>query len=196
MLLSDNGGRKNLSHASKTALGGMMSALSVIVLIPSALEILVYVLPMLAGLITMLCVIELSKKWALGVYAATSAISLLIVPNKEAVVMYVAFFGYYPIIKAVFESKLPKALEYLLKFIVFNLSIVIAYFLLIKLFGIPFETLFDFGEDFLHLSKFAIPIMLFLGNIIFIGFDYVLTKYATWYLLYLQKKVHKMFRFK
>lgn len=184
-----------MSKAAKTAMGGMMVALSVVILIPTALEIFVYALPAFAGMITMLCVIELDKKWAFGVYAATSIISLLVVPNKEAAVMYVAFFGYYPIVKSVFESKLPKVLEYILKFLVFNISVIIAYAALVKVFGMPFNELMGIEEGS-SWGNFAVPVLLALGNLVFITFDVCLTRVVTVYLKVWQKKFHKMFKFK
>ena len=62
----------------------MLVALSVVLLIPTALEIFVYALPAFAGVITMFCVIEMGKSWAFGVYAATAIIGMLVLPNKEA----------------------------------------------------------------------------------------------------------------
>ena len=95
-----------MSQSAKTAMGGMITALSVIILMPTALDLFVYALPAMAGMLTMFAVIELGKKWSFGVFTAVSLISVLLVPNKEAAVMYLAFFGYYPIAKAFLESKL------------------------------------------------------------------------------------------
>lgn len=100
----------------------MASALTVVLLIPTAFDLFVFALPAFASLITAFCVIELDKKWAFGVYAASSFVSLIIVPNKEAAVMYAAFFGCYPIVKALLEGKkMNKALRWLLKFL-FSIS--------------------------------------------------------------------------
>ena len=128
-----------MSQSAKTAIGGMVTALSVVILMPTALDLFVYALPAMAGMLTMFCVVELNRKWSIGVYTAVSLISLLLVPNKEAAIMYVAFFGYYPIVKSVLESKLPKIPEYICKFLIFNLSVICAYAVLIKLLGMPFD---------------------------------------------------------
>lgn len=186
---------KELSQASKTAIGGMAVALSVVLMLPTAFEIFVYALPAIAGMLTLFCVIELGKSWAAGVYAASSAIGLLLIPNKEAVVLYVAFFGYYAILKAVFESWLPRAVEYLLKFLVFNASVVAAYALLVKVFGMPLDQILGIEED-VFWAKYAVPIFLVMGNVVFILYDFCLTRIATAYIKVLQKKFHKFFRFK
>ena len=186
---------KPMSQASKTAIGGMAVALSVVLLIPTALDIFVYALPAIAGFLTLFCVIELGKSWAFGVYFATALLSLLLVPNKEAAVMYTAFFGYYAIVKALLESKMPWLVEYLLKFLVFNMSVVLAYLVLIYLFGMPLDDVLGIDGD-VWWSKYALPVMLILGNVVFLAFDFALTRMAMVYLKVLQPKLHKLFRFK
>ena len=187
---------KQLSQASKTAIGGMTVALSVVLLIPTALEIFVYALPALAGFLVLFCVIELGKSWAFGVYFATSALSLLFVPNKEAAVMYTAFFGYYAIVKALLEnSKLPRVVEYLLKFLIFNVSVIASSLVLIHLFGMPINDVLGV-DDGVWWAKYALPVMLIMGNVVFLVFDFALTRMAMVYLKLLQPKLRKRFRFK
>lgn len=184
-----------MKQSGKVAMGGMLTALSVVILIPSALEIFVYTLPAMAAMLTMFAVIEINKKWAVGIYAATSVLGLLLVPNKEAVVLYAVFFGYYPVIKAIFESKLPKVAEYILKFAIFNVAIVLDFFIMTKIFGMPFEVFMGIEGETGAWVKYIVPIMLILGNIVFILFDIALTRIVTVYLRLWQKRFRKMFRF-
>ncbi|MBR3094168.1 MAG: hypothetical protein IKH12_01090 [Clostridia bacterium] len=187
---------KQLSQASKTAIGGMAVALSVVLLIPTALELFVYALPALAGILTLFCVIELGKSWAFGVYLATALLSLLLVPNKEAAVMYTAFFGYYAIVKALLEARdLPRVVEYLLKFLIFNASVVASYLVLIHVFGMPLGDMLGV-DDGVWWAKYAVPVMLVMGNAVFLVFDLALTRMATFYLKLLQPRLRKLFRFK
>lgn len=183
-----------MSQSGKTALGGMITALSVVILMPTALEVFVYALPAFAGMLIMFSIIELDKKWAFGIYVAVSIVSLLLVPNKEAAILYAAFFGYYPVLKAIFESKLPKWAEYICKFAVFNLSMLAAYWLLIKVTGIPFEQIMGIEGETGFLAKYALPVMLLLGNIAFIVFDIATTRIITVYLAVWQKKFRKLFK--
>lgn len=187
---------KQLSQASKTAIGGMAVALSVVLLIPTAQELFVYALPALAGILTLFCVIELGKSWAFGVYFAVSLLSLLLVPNKEAAVMYTAFFGYYAIVKALLEQRnLPRFVEYLLKFLIFNAAVVAAYLVLIYLFGMPLDAVLGV-DDSVWWAKYALPVMLVMGNAVFLVFDFALTRMAMVYLKLLQPKLRRLFRFK
>lgn len=185
-----------MSQSAKTAIGGMVAALSVVLLVPTALDLFVYALPAMAGILIMFCVVELGRGWSFGVYAAVSILSMLIVPNKEAAVLYVAFFGYYPIVKAVLESRLPRALEYIFKFLIFNVAVVVAYIQLVKVFGMPFDELMGIDGTDSFFSKYAVPVMLLLGNVVFIVFDLALTRMVTAYLRVWQKKFRKMFPFK
>ncbi len=185
-----------MSQSGKTALGSMITALSVVILMPTALEIFVYALPAFAGMLIMFSVVELNKKWAFGIYAAVSMLSLLLVPNKEAAILYAAFFGYYPILKAILESRLPKVPEYILKFAVFNLSMIVSYAVLIKVMGIPFDELMGIEGETGFFAKYMFPIMLGLGNVAFILFDIAITRIITAYLHIWQKRFRKLFPFK
>lgn len=185
-----------MKQSGKVALGGMLIALSVVILIPSVLEVFSYTLPAIAGMLTMFAVVELDKKWAAGVYAATSILGLLLVPNKEAVVLYAVFFGYYPIIKAILESKLPRAAEYVTKFVIFNVAMILDFLVMTKIFGMPFDEFMGIEGETGAWVKFIVPIMLALGNLVFIVFDIAITRIITVYLNFWQKRFHKMFRFR
>lgn len=174
----------------------MITALSVVILMPTALEVFVYALPAFAGMLVMFSVIELDKKWSFGIYAAVSILALMLVPNKEAAVLYAAFFGYYPILKALVESRLPKVAEYTVKFAVFNVSIIISYAVLVKVLGMPFDELMGTEGETGFLAEYILPVMLVLGNITFIVFDIALTRIVTAYLRVWQRKFRKLFPFK
>ena len=186
---------KKMSVSAKTALGAMITALSVVILIPSAVQVFVYTLPAMAGMLTMLAVVEIDKKWAIGSYVAASLIGLLFVANKEAVVYYVAFFGYYPVVKALLESKMPRVAEYILKFLIFNVSIVLSGVVLVKVFGMPYNDLLGIDGESAFFTKYALPIMLGMGNVVFILYDVALTRLLTAYVLVWQKRFRKLFKF-
>lgn len=177
-------------------MGAMVTALSVVILIPSAVQVFVYALPAMAGMLTMFAVVEIDKKWAIGSYVATCFIGLLFVANKEAVVYYVAFFGYYPVVKALLESRMPRVPEYVLKFLIFNVSIVISGVVLVKVFGMPYNELMGIDGESAFFAKYALPIMLGMGNVVFILYDIALTRLVTAYIYVWQKRFHKLFPFK
>lgn len=176
-----------MKQSSKTAICGMIAALSVVIMMLTIIPVMTYAAPAFAGILLMVVVIEINKKWAFGVYAAAGILSLLLATDKEAAVMYVAFFGYYPIIKAVLESKLPRAVEWIVKFLIFNVTMVASYFVLIRVFGISME-------DMNELGKYGPLILLALGNVVFVVFDIAITRIATLYLLKWQKQFRRLFK--
>ena len=174
----------------------MATALSVVVLLPTVLDVLYIALPAAAGMITLFCVIELSRGWAFGVYVASSVISALIVPNKEAVVLYILFFGYYPIVKGLIEGKIKnRVLEYVIKVLIFNVAVFAAEYIFFKIMNIPLSEFLDVEEGS-FLAKYAIPILFALANVMFFLLDFLYTASVTLYLNRWQKVFRKMFKFK
>lgn len=177
-----------MKQTSKTALGGIVSALSVtLMLLTAVIPFMTYAIPLLAGALLILMVIEINKKWAFFVYAAVSLLSVFVVPDKEAATFYIAFFGYYPIIKSSLEKHLPIVVEWLVKLVIFNAAVVGAYFVSVKLLGIPFE-------DMQELGKYGIPLVLALANFTFVMYDIMLTKLVTLYLCKFRKTFKKIFK--
>ncbi len=176
-----------MKQSSKTAVCGMVAALSVVIMMLTVIPVMTYSAPAFAGILLMVIVIEINKKWAFGVYVAVGILSLLLAADKEAAVMYVAFFGYYPIIKAILESKLPKLLEWISKFLIFNVTMVASYFVLIRVFGLSMD-------DMNELGKYGPLILLAMGNVVFVVFDIAITRLATLYIYKWQKPFKKLFK--
>jgi len=178
-----------MKRSKKLAICASFAALSVVLmLLTGIIPVLTYAIPALAGLILTIIVIEINKKWAVAVYFAVAAISVIIVPDKEAVAMYIAFFGYYPIIKSVLESKLPIVVEYIVKFLLFNISMVVSYCFLIFVLGL------NLGEDLAVIGKWFFPSLLAAGNVFFFLYDYAMTKLITVYNMVWSKLLYRIFK--
>ena len=177
-----------MKQTSKTALGGIVSALSVtLMLLTGIIPFMTYALPLAAGALLILMVIEINKRWAFIVYAAVSLLGILVVPDKEAAVFYIAFFGYYPIIKSTLEKHLNIVVEWVVKMLIFNLSTVAGYFFTTYVLGVPFDETGEFG-------KYSLIILLALANAVFIAYDIMLTRFITLYLRKFRKSFHKIFK--
>ncbi|MBR2731336.1 MAG: hypothetical protein IKD72_05045 [Clostridia bacterium] len=177
-----------MKQSSKCALGGIVAALSAAMMILVAvIPFLTYALPAVAGALIVFIVIEIDKKWAFGVYAVVSVLALLLVPDKEVAVMYVAFFGYYPILKAAAEARCGAALSWVIKIAVFLGSMMLAYVLMINLMGVTIDEMEDFGV-------WAVPLLLGIGTVAFILYDVVLTKLVTLYLMKFRKYFRRYFK--
>lgn len=148
---------------------------------------LTYALPAVAGVLIVFIVVEIDKKWAFGVFSAVAILAFLLVPDKEVAMMYIAFFGYYPIIKAVLESRLPAALSWIIKVLLFNLTMVAAYLVLIFVMGIEVDEITEYG-------MIAVPMLLGAGSITFIAYDFALTQIITLYLVKWRKYFKRYFK--
>jgi len=172
----------------KVALGGVTAALSIIfMMLAGVTSTLVYAIPMFVGALLMVLVIELGSGFATAVYVAVSVLSLLILGNKEAAVMYVGFFGYYPIIKSFLEKHIKTLWCWIVKYIIFNVAMVVSYMAVTKIFMISFDDIEAFG-------KWALPILLLAGNVVFAMYDVLLTRLVTIYFYKWQKYIKRMFK--
>ncbi|MBQ9964586.1 MAG: hypothetical protein IJP14_05650 [Clostridia bacterium] len=180
-----------MKPTSRVALGGILSALSLLILCLTIFPFATYALPPLAGIALIPLVIECGKKWAFLAYAAVSLLALLIVPDMEAKLLFVAFFGYYPIIKAVFESFHSRLLEWVTKLAVFNGAVVGAY-LLLSLLGLPLDD-FRIAGVALPLSAFLLAFLL-MGNVIFVLYDLGVTRSLPLYFVRIRPIVMRLFK--
>ncbi len=122
----------------------------------------------------MITVIEINKKWALMSYIV-SAVLVFLLADMESRFLYVFFFGYYPILKALVEKINKPVIEYPIKIAVFNASVLAVY--------IIFASFFDFSvSDFGELGKYGAYILLFLGNIVFVLYDIAVSRMAMAYM--------------
>ena len=177
-----------MKQSSKTALGGIISALSVmLMLLTAVLPFMTYALPLLAGTLLIVMVIEIGKGWAAAVYAAVSLLAIFVVPDKEAAVFYIAFFGYYPIIKSTLEKRLPRVVEWVVKLLIFNAACVVGWLLTVYVFRIPFDELPGLG-------RWSLVVLLGMGNVVFFVYDVMLTKVVTLYLYRLRKQFRRIFK--
>ena len=106
-----------------TTLSGMISALSVVImLLTNIMPSMMYVIPIVTGVIVFAVNEVLGRNWALGVFFTTGLISSILLADKEVALNYILFFGYYPIVKEKLE-KLPRGVAWALKLAVFNIAV-------------------------------------------------------------------------
>jgi hypothetical protein len=174
-------------QTSYLTLSAITSALITAVMLASYFPFLTYAVPAVAGVFVIIPLVESGKGYALATYIVSAALVILFA-EPEAKLMYVCFFGFYPIVKAVFERLKSRVLEYLLKFITFNGAVTLVYLVFTKLFMIEVEGLGDFG-------KYSVLILYVMGNFAFVLYDICLNRLCTFYMLRLHEKVKKILRF-
>jgi hypothetical protein len=148
---------------------------------------LTYALPAVASVLITFVVVEIDKKWAFGVYCTVSILGFLLVGDKEVAMMYIAFFGYYPILKSFLETKLPRIIEWILKILSFVLTMAGSYYLMIKFMGVTIDETEEWGV-------MAYPILLGTGTFAFILYDIALSKTVLLYRMRWQKHFKRYFK--
>lgn len=105
----------------------MLTALALVFLVLSAiLPTMRLALVAVAGLVTAVAIVECGVTAGIMVFAATSVLGFIISPLRGNVLVYCLFFGYYPILKGYLERLRSIYLEWILKIILFNISLTAA----------------------------------------------------------------------
>lgn len=173
----------------KLAFCGIMTALSVVVMFAALIPSMTYVFPAVSGIILWSISEQINKKWALLSYVAASLLAFMLIPELEANLFFILFFGYYPILRSIFEKLKPKILSVFTKFGIFNIAVIIIYFIMCLVFNADkmIEGMEDFGE-------FALPALWLMGNVAFFCYDlclgYLIIAYDRW----LKPHFSKLFR--
>ncbi|MBP1737341.1 MAG: hypothetical protein H6Q60_1222 [Oscillospiraceae bacterium] len=158
--------------ARRAALVGVMTALSLILLWLSAiLPTGRWGLIAAAGLLPAAVIISSGLSGGFFCWLATGLLAFVLLPDKMNMLLYLLFFGVYPMIKFLLERMRKLPLELLCKLIFFNLVLTLFWFV--------------FRELFLP----ALPQMLQLawaayvaGNAAFLVYDYGFTKLIGFYM--------------
>lgn len=172
-----------MKNSKIIAYSGVATALSVVMLfLGSIFWVLGYTMPLVASLVMIILLDSISQKSALLTFISTSIISFILLNDKECVLLYILFFGYYPLIRDKINDIKPKFLSYLLKFFTFNAAMVLTQVLCVYVFGIPFDDM---------LGKWGIVLFVLCLNLVFVVFDKLYTLLLKLYRIELKKKVEK-----
>lgn len=175
-----------MKPSGKVALGGVFGALSLMFMLMTFFPLGTYALPAIAGVLLIPVVVEAGAKTAWMVYAAVALLSLLIAPDMEAKVLFLAFFGYYPVLKAHLEKLRRRVVEWLIKLGVFNAAMVLSYLVMLFVFHLDPETFVVGGVNVALLFLLA-------GNVIFVIYDYALSNLVTVYYRALHPRLSRIF---
>ena len=133
----------------------------------------------MAGIINAAVLIECGVSSSILSFAAVSALGIIVLPQKSLALLYIAFFGYYPLLKSAAEHIPGRTLEWAVKLVVFNVACAICWVAL----------RFGFITDF-SLPDIAL-VFLWLGlNVVFVIYDIGLSKLIG---LYIQR-IHKILK--
>ena len=107
----------------------MLAALGVVMLyLGSMVEVMDIALAVVASLLCVFAVIEYGGSAPWLVFAVTGILSLILLPQKTPAVMYLLFFGYYPILKEKLEKR-TRVVSWVLKELIFHAALIVMLFL-------------------------------------------------------------------
>lgn len=166
----------NAQRTKRLAVCAMLSALGVVILgIGSVISVMDISMAVIASLFCIFAVIEYGGTAPWLVFLVTGVLSLLL-PQKAPAVMYLLFFGYYPIIKEKLEKR-PKAVAWVLKEVIFQIALVGMLLL----------------YHFLFMATGTVPWTMYLvlaaiAEIVFPIYDFALTRLITLYIFRLRNR--------
>ncbi len=153
------------------ALAGMMTALSIVIMFLGIfLQIGTYMVPMFVGLLLIPIYKEYGRKLGVMTWTAVSILSMFLLSDKEMALMYVGFFGWYPLGKSFFD-KIKVPFRMILKLLMFNGIMVGIYSMLI----------FVMGLTGLSETKGMVIALLIIGSITFLIYDKALIVFERFY---------------
>lgn len=165
---------------------GIIAALAAVVMLLSYFPYLTYAVPAVAGLLLTTVVIEIGLKWSVCTFFA-SVFPIFLFAETECKLLYICFFGYYPILKAVFDSRFGKTSGWILKLLVFNSAVCAVYFVFAGLFGVPLDELTELG-------RYGVAALWLFGNFVFVVYDIAVSRSVAFYMNTLHPRVQKAFK--
>ena len=132
----------------------------------------------IAGLVPAGAVISAGLGAGFCCYGVAGLLGLLLVPDKGGVLLYLIFFGLYPMIKSLIEQLRRRPLEYVLKLIFFNAAFTVIYLVMKN------AVLASLPEV---LS--VVWILYVVANIVFLLYDYGFSKLISAYIARIHRAV-------
>lgn len=158
------------------ALAGMLAALGTVLLcLGGIVPLATYIAPILASLAVLVAREECRMSFAIGCYAVSAALGLLLSPDKEAAMLY-AFLGYYPLLKPRLDLLRPRLLRVLVKLLICCAAAGSMYALLIFVFRLEAVV-----QEFAEASPALLALTAALGVAVFLLYDLSLSRLGIYY---------------
>ncbi len=174
-----------MNRTIRVAFCGVAAALEIVLLfLTNLVPTATIALPALAGVLLMAVVMEIGAKWSWAVFGISSVLAFFLLSDKEAFLMYLLFFGYYPTLKAAIENRFPsKAISWVIKLLVFNAAMAADVLVVIWFLGVPAASFWGLG--------IFIPLFWLAANVVFVIYDFALSGLV---LIYWQRLHHHISR--
>ena len=171
-------------RTKKITVCAMAAALGTTVLyFGSFIEVLDISTAVLASLLCTIMVIEYGKGAPWSVFFATALLSMLLLPNKLPALLYLLFFGYYPILKERIERTRSRIVGWIVKLCVFAVATTLL-FLLASIFTVELDMPAGTIMKGIFVALIACTLILY---------DVALTRMITFYIIRLRQRFKKIF---
>ncbi len=175
-----------MKKTKSVAFCAISAALISVIMLLGYIPNLTYAIPAIAGLVLMVVLIELNIKYTIATYVVSSVIALFTAEN-EVKFLFILLFGIYPWLKSLIEKVKTNILCFVLKILFFNLSAAAFYLITTSLMGVNIFS----GQ--LKITLFAV-LFLFAVNIVFLVYDFALSRLSNFYIVRLHDTVKKLIR--
>ena len=180
--------RGHHDESRRIALAGVFGALSLtFMLVGGILPLATFAAPAIAGILIMPVTIEFGRKTGWLLYAAIGLLSLLLVSDREMSLIFLFFFGFYPLLKTNLERLHTHTGRLLAKFAVFNLCVISMYALILLVFPIP-----AINAEFAEMGWGFAGVLLAMGNVTFAVYDAAVARLVSLYCARLRPRLMKM----
>lgn len=160
--------KRSLSY--RIALGGTLASMCLACqFITGVFPVFYIIMPMLCGILVTVMAVETSTWWGFLMYLAVGTLSLFVTPNKDAALIFIVFFGHYPLIRPYIRRIRFKPIGYLLRLILFNICMIAFFFITVYLFGMD-----DLLEEMGEFGKYGGLVLLGTANMMFVSYDYLM----------------------
>lgn len=139
----------------------------------------------LSSIFVTICIYQYGWRYGAAVFVGASVLALLLIPNRMFTFIYILFVGHYPIIKLLIEQLDKLWLEWILKFLYFNLILVLMY-ALFKVFILP-----TFNPGILALVFRYMAAIILALEIVFALYDWVLSYMISHYDTFVRRIRHE-----
>lgn len=162
----------------KISLASLFSALSAaLIILGGTMDMLDLTVAAVGSMLVYISMIEIKGKYPFLIYITTSVLSFIFVPMTTSALYYVAFFGYFPIIRYRIK-KLGKVISKIICIGIFNVSMILLFLLFKAVFAMQNEPMYMY------------VILLVTSNIFYLCFDYALDVFAFIYITKIRKKLN------
>ena len=164
-----------MKKSLKIAFCGIVSALVCVIMTASLFPDLTFAVPAVAGLMFIPVFASAGAPAAFACFVSSSVLSFFI-GDKTSWLLFLAFFGYYPVLKPLIEKVKRTAVRWAFKFLVFNAAATVLYFVELLVFNIS-------------VGKWWLALIFAAGNAVFVLYDIAVSRVAAFYYLRLHKKI-------